>query len=80
MTLNAQDNNALAKIVSILSIFNSLCLMHAYKTITLNLTLKREFGIGQLVRGHGKIEYIICMVLQISELSIGFGDDIIVTS
>ena len=42
--LNAQDD-ARVKIVSILSIFNCLCLMHANETVTQSLTFKREFGI-----------------------------------
>ena len=48
MPLNAQDN-ARVGIVNILSIFKCLCLMHADEIITLSLTFKVEFGIGQLV-------------------------------
>ena len=45
--LNVQDN-ARVGIVNIISIFVCLCLMHADVTITLSLTFKGKFGIGQL--------------------------------
>ena len=41
--------NARVGIVNILSIFKCLYLMHADENITLSLTFKGEFGIGQLL-------------------------------
>ena len=46
--VNAQDNGPV-KIVNIYSDFYYLCLMHANEIITLSLTFKGEFGIGQLL-------------------------------
>ena len=43
---NAQDNGPV-KIVNTYSNFCCLCLMHADEIITLSLTFRREFSIGQ---------------------------------
>ena len=46
--VNVQDNGPV-KILNVCSNFYYLCLMHADEIITLSLTFKREFGIGQLL-------------------------------